>query len=78
MPGLNIVGPNIKAARLARKPPVTQQALAARLQVLGWDIDRFGVSKIERGVRRVTDEELLFLVKALGISISLLMPSEED
>jgi len=44
---LNICGPNVKRARLSRSPIMTQERLAVTLQILGWDIDRFGVSKIE-------------------------------
>jgi len=41
MPSLNVVGPKVKQARLAHQPRVTQEQLAVKLQVLGWDIDRF-------------------------------------
>ena len=73
MDSLNVVGPKVKQARLANQPPITQNELAIRLQVLGWDIDRFGVSKIERGQRQVTDKEILLLAEALNISISELL-----
>jgi len=69
----NIVGPNIKAIRLAKKPQITQDNLASRLQTLGWDIDRFGVSKIERQQRQVIDKEILLLAKALGVSVVVLL-----
>jgi transcriptional regulator with XRE-family HTH domain len=67
MPPLNVIGPQVKKARLAEKTPMTQDDLAIKLQMLGWQIDRFGVSKIERGERQVTDRELLLLAKALGV-----------
>ena len=73
MDSLNVVGPKVKEARLANHPPITQDELATRLQVLGWDIDRFGISKIERGQRQVTDKEILLLVQALNISVSELL-----
>ncbi len=68
MPSLNIVGPQIKQARLSRKNPMTQDELSIKLQVMGWQIDRFGVSKIERGERQITDRELLLLTRALNVS----------
>ncbi|HUW08755.1 MAG TPA: helix-turn-helix transcriptional regulator [Anaerolineae bacterium] len=77
MGDLNIVGRMVRRARVAPTPRVTQQALAVRLQMLGWDIDRFGVSKIERGARRVTDREVLLLAEALGISVAVLLPGVE-
>lgn len=73
----NIVGQMVRRARLARTPRLSQQLLAVRLQMLGWDIDRFGVSKIERGVRRVTDKEVVLLAEALGISAAALLPGVE-
>lgn len=76
MPSLNIVGPKVRQARLSNKPGMTQEELAIKLQVMGWDIDRFGVSKIERGERQVTDKELLLLAKALGFSVAWLVGEE--
>jgi len=73
MTSLNVIGPKIKEIRLEKKPPITQEQLATKLQVLGWDIDRFGISKIERGVRQVTDKEVLLLAEALNASVSQLM-----
>jgi len=58
---LNVVGPFIKRVRLSKNPPMSQDQLAIRLQTLGGDIDRFGVQKIERGERQVTDKELMTL-----------------
>jgi transcriptional regulator with XRE-family HTH domain len=73
---LNIVGPKVKQARLTQQPLLTQNELAIRLQILGWDIDRFGISKLERGERQVTDKELLLLAKALNVSILVLLNEE--
>lgn len=69
----NIIGPRVKKARHQCDPPVTQEQLAIKLQIHGWDIDRFGVSRIERGVRQVTDKELLLLSTALGVTVSWLV-----
>ena len=65
----NLVGHVVKKIRLSNKAPITQEQLAIRLQLLDWFIDRFGVSKIERGEREITDIELLKLSKALDVSI---------
>lgn len=70
---LNVVGPKVKQARLAAQPRMTQDELATKLQVLGWDIDRFGISKIERGQWQVTDKEILLLVQALNVSVAELL-----
>lgn len=73
MTSQNIVGPRVKQARREQKPTLTQDDLAAKLQTQGWTIDRFGVSRIERGVRQVTDKELLQLAKALSVSVGYLV-----
>jgi transcriptional regulator with XRE-family HTH domain len=62
----NIVGPNVQRIRESKN--LTQERLAAELQMLGWDADRFIVSKIERGQREVTDKEIVLLAKVLGAS----------
>ncbi len=69
---MNIIGPKVKEARRTHIPPLTQEDLAFKLQILGWDIDRFGVSKIERKQRQITDKEVLMLAKALGVSMTQL------
>jgi hypothetical protein len=73
----NIVGPQIKRARHVKRPHLTQARLAVKLQTLGWDIDRFGISKIERGVRQVLDREALLLAKALEVSVAQLFGEEQ-
>lgn len=73
---LNICGPNVRRLRMSQKPLLTQEQLSTKLQILGWDIDRFGISKIERGRRHVTDKELLLLAEALDASFSELLRVE--
>ncbi|WP_084511695.1 helix-turn-helix domain-containing protein [Desulfatibacillum aliphaticivorans] len=70
----NIVGDAIKISRESKNPKITQEGLSTRLQLLGWsDCDRFTVSKIELGTRKVTDYELKLLSKALGVSSDTLL-----
>jgi hypothetical protein len=47
---------------------MSQQMLASKVQILGWDIDRSGIAKIELGIRQVTDIEVLILSQALDVS----------
>ena len=74
----NIIGPRVRAARFAKTPKLTQDALAARLQTLGLDISRVGVAKIEAGLRGVTDKEVLCLAQALDVSVAWLFGEEPD
>jgi len=68
----NIVGKGVRKARNLHIPKLTQEELAAKLQLLGWRINRGGVAKIESGVRQVTDKEILLLSEAVDVSIMYL------
>lgn len=63
----NVVGERVRQARRNAKPPITQNDLVARLQVLGMKIDQSGISKIEGGRRPVFDFEVIALSKALNV-----------
>ena len=69
----NIVGPQIR--KLRYQQGVTQEAFAARCGVLGWDLSRATLSKIEARLRCVTDAELEILAKALKVDIAALFPA---
>lgn len=66
----NIVGKNIKAIRESQG--ITQEQLAVKLEVAGWRVDRFLVSRIERGERQVLDKEIQLIAKVLKVSIVVL------
>jgi len=68
----NIVGPNVR--RLRNNQDISQEKLAAKCQLIGWDISREGIAKIESQVRGVSDIELLKLAKALSVHFSVLFP----
>lgn len=70
----NIVGPVVRKLRMAAG--LSQEALAARLQVAGWDLTRGGLSKIEARLRRVNDAELLMLAKVLKCGVAELYPTK--
>lgn len=52
----NIIGSRIRQLRMARK--LTQDELAARLQVNGYNFSKLTILRIELGKRLVTDIEL--------------------
>ena len=68
----NIVGPQVRKMRDQQN--MTQEALAARCGVLGWDLSRGTLSKIEAQLRCVTDTELRVLADALKVSLDDLYP----
>ncbi len=64
---MNIVGPKIR--QLRQDKGWTQDALAARCNILDWDISRGTLAKIESQLRRVTDREVVILAAALKVEI---------
>lgn len=69
----NVVGPRVRRAR--SKKGWSQQDLAVKLQIAGLDIRRSGIAKIELQIRRVTDEDLLYLLKVLEMGLEDLLGS---
>ena len=65
------VGQNIRTLREAAG--LTQEMLAAKLQVLGCDITRSAVAKIEVGQRHLYPDELILLKKILAVSYDQLL-----
>ena len=70
----NISGERIREAR--RKCKISQTELAARLQVMGVNIERDSVSRIAIGTRFVADYELKALSQILGVSPAHLLGIE--
>lgn len=68
----NLVGPQIRKHRYQRG--WKQKDLAVKLQILGWDIDRVSVSKIEAQLVWVSDFEILYLAETLRVDLQQLFP----
>ncbi len=67
----NNIGPQVRRLRDARG--WTQDALTAKLQILGLDITRAGLSKIEARLVFVDDKTMLFLAEALRVIAPVLV-----
>lgn len=63
----NIIGSRIKDIR--QKEKITQEDLCARMQVLGYQISRSDISKIENCNKFIADFEVLGFAKALKKSV---------
>ena len=63
----NLCGKNIKKIRKEQK--ITQDELCARMQVMGYQISRSDISKLENGKKFITDFEVFGFSKALKVSI---------
>lgn len=68
----NIIGPQVRRLRYERD--LSQPALAAKCQLLGWDIARDTIAKIEGQNRWVGDAELVHLARSLGVPLEKLYP----
>ena len=66
----NVIGSKIKEIRKQNK--ITQEDLCARLQVLGYNMNRSDISKIENGKKFVSDFEVFGFSKALKVKIEYL------
>jgi len=69
----NIVGPQVR--RMRCKAELSQPALAAQCQRIGWDVGRDAIAKIEGRTRWVADSELIHLAKALSSPLTDLFTS---
>ena len=67
---LNLIGPKVRKLRYQRG--WTQATLTARCHRIGWDIGESIIAKIEAQFRCVSDQEVLLLAKALGVSVQSL------
>ncbi|MBR6513317.1 MAG: helix-turn-helix transcriptional regulator [Clostridia bacterium] len=65
------VGNNIRKYR--EKIGMTQNDLAAKLQINGCDITRSGLAKIEVGQRHIYPDELMNIKKILKVSYESLL-----
>jgi transcriptional regulator with XRE-family HTH domain len=65
---MNIIGDNVRTIRESQK--LTQDQLAAKCNLLEWNISRSTLAKIESKVRRVTDVEVKLLATVLKVNIN--------
>lgn len=70
----NILGAQIR--RIRSQQDLSQEMLAARCNVVGWDISRGTLAKIEAGIRCVTDLEAAVLALSLRVPLLALYPDE--
>jgi transcriptional regulator with XRE-family HTH domain len=71
----NVVGPQIMRLRYQQK--LSQPELAARCQLLGWNIGRDTIAKIEDQRRWVGDFEVIGLAIALKVPVTCLYPPDK-
>lgn len=63
----NVIGKNLKILR--EKEGISQQKLASKIHLLGLNMDRSAISRIESFTREVYDYEIVYFAMALNVSI---------
>lgn len=66
----NLCGEQIRALRLAYPTKLSQRALADKMQLIGIDVDKNAIQRIENGKRFVTDIELKAFAQIFEVEIS--------
>ena len=66
----------IKIALLRKQMKLSQRALAERLQLIGLDLDKNAIQRIECGKRFVTDIEICAFLKIFSVSFEELIEGE--
>lgn len=64
----NLCGEKIRSLRLAYPTKLSQRALADKMQLIGVDVDKNAIQRIECGKRFVTDIELKAFSQIFGVS----------
>lgn len=73
----NISGSKIYQLRKLQTPKMSQRILADKMQLLGIDLDKNAIQRIESGQRFVTDIELLHFAKVFRVSCDELLDGED-
>ncbi len=66
----NLCGDKIRALRLGYPVKLSQRALADKMQLIGIDVDKNAIQRIECGKRFVTDIELRAFAEIFEVSVS--------
>lgn len=72
----NICGKNISVFRTNMK--ISQRELADRMQLVGIDVDKNAIQRIECGKRFVTDIEIVAFAKVFNVSYDELLTQKEN
>ena len=73
----NLCGKNVSALRKSQSQKMSQRALAEKLQLLGIDVDKNAIQRIECGKRFVTDIELRALAEVFSVTLDELISAAE-
>lgn len=66
----NLCGEKIRDLRMHYPSKLSQRALADKMQLIGIDVDKNAIQRIECGKRFVTDIELKAFAQIFGVSVN--------
>ena len=66
----NLCGEKIRELRMSFPTKLSQRALADRMQLIGIDVDKNAIQRIESGKRFITDIELKAFSEVFSVSIN--------
>ena len=69
----NLCGERVRELRLSYPSKLSQRGLADKLQLIGIDVDKNAIQRIEAGKRFVTDIELKAFAGIFGVRIDDLL-----
>ena len=69
----NLCGERVRELRLAHPEKLSQRALADKMQLIGIDVDKNAIQRIESGKRFVTDIELRAFAEIFGVTLDNLV-----
>ena len=69
----NLCGESIRTLRLSYPTKLSQRALADKMQLIGIDVDKNAIQRIECGKRFVTDIELKAFSEIFGVDVNQLI-----
>ncbi len=69
----NVCGEQVYQLRKNAVPKMSQRILADKLQIMGLDVDKNAIQRIESGQRFVTDIELIALKKIFNVTYDQLL-----
>ncbi len=72
----NVCGKNIAKLRMALR--ISQRELADRMQLVGIDVDKNAIQRIECGKRFVTDIEIIAFSKIFDVTFEALLTETEQ
>lgn len=73
----NLCGKKIAELRRAQSPYMSQRMLADRLQLMGLEVDKNAVQRMECGKRFITDIELAALCRTFGVTPNALLDFDD-